>query len=578
MAAIELDPTWITDKQDSPGNSDYVGGGFYSSPAIPHQYLYFIREGNNRFFEQNREIYDPHYESPDSNNFIIKGMINFLIPEMAGYKGTLAELNKSALKEAEFNAIKAAATKSNLLAQFALAGYAASEDIQNGIPQQVSVATQTALLVGATVLTVSTAGFGLPVALSIGLIASLAIEAFSVQSILNKYFSDILGPPLPTPEDSGEAPAGLTGYQFYQAIMEIIENPAEYPDAEEMIFDVLKEISDTVVNNEIDGRQDLELTGVTPSVINLSDIDINAAGQKEFDAGDSTGAFLFKTDEGGSKIIGGGGINWFLIENSWVNDYLSRNIIIGGSGVNVLDFSVSDNPVHIMLSGNDYKNEKISELMKLYGPRFLTEDMAMTLRNGEFQELGAPYAAPWGDYKNIDVIIGSQWDDVLVGDWIGGNTISGGYGNDHIVVHGGSNTIKFYDSDFSLPGEELIAKTIHGFTLAEEAEYFNGMNYTPSLGFYYRLEHDTLDFSSMDADLTTEGNQSFNWIGFNDFSGAAGELRLALDWFNDESYYIQGDRDGDGVADFVVAYEIYYTNPYVRMPWSPWIGAEEILL
>ncbi|WP_437880102.1 hypothetical protein [Pseudomonas sp. LRF_L74] len=578
MAAIELDPTWVTDRQDTTGSSDYVGGGFYSSPAAPHQYLYFIREGNNRFFEQNRAIYDPHYESPDSSNFIIKGMMGFLIPEMAGYKGTLAELNKSILTEAEFNSIKAAATKSNLLAQFALAGYSANEDIQNGVPHQVAIATQTALLVGATLLTVSTAGFGLPVALAVGLMASLAIEAFGAQSFLNEYFAGILGLPLPSPDESNENQPGLTGYQFHQAIMKIIENPAEYPDAEKMISDALKEISNIIIGNEVDGHQVSELTESTPSIINLSEIEVNDGGQKVFDASDSSGAFLFVTDESGGKIIGGNGTNWFLIKDTWAMDFLSRNQIIGGSGVNILDFSNTDYEVHMMLSGNDYKNEKISELMSLYGPHFLDEDMAMTLRNGQFPWLGTEYASLYDEYKNIDIIIGSPWNDVLVGDWIGGNTISGGYGNDHIVVHGGSNVIKFYDSDFSLPGEELITKTVHGLTLAQEAEYFNGMNYTPSLGYYYRLEHDTLDFSAMDADLTTDDKQNFNWIGYSEFSGTAGELRLTFDLYSPQPHYIEGDRDGDGVADFVVAYEIYYTNPYVRMPWSPLIDAEEILL
>ncbi|KIP97950.1 MULTISPECIES: hypothetical protein [Pseudomonas] len=205
--------------------------------------------------------------------------------------------------------------------------------------------------------------------------------------------------------------------------------------------------------------------------------------------------------------------------------------------------------------------------------------MAMSLRGAEFQWLDTPFSLfDSGEYRNIDLVIGSSYNDILVGDWLGGNTLTGGYGNDIFVVHGGSNVIKFYDTDFSSPGEDLVKKSVHGLTLQMEAVYFNSMNYAPDFGTYFRLDADKLDFSAMDANLSVEGNQAFEFIFFNEFTGKAGELRLDTDWAADPSFTLQGDRTGDGIADFEVEYEIYFTNPFVRTLWSPFITEENLIL
>lgn len=205
--------------------------------------------------------------------------------------------------------------------------------------------------------------------------------------------------------------------------------------------------------------------------------------------------------------------------------------------------------------------------------------MARSLRGAEFQWLGTPFSpADSGEYRNIDLVIGSSYGDILVGDWLGGNMLTGGYGNDIFVVHGGSNIIKFYDTDFSKPGEELVKKFVHGLTLQREADYFNSITYAPSLGTYFRLDADKLDFSAMDANLNMEGHQAFEFIFAHDFSGKAGELRLNTDWAENPSFTLQGDRTGDGIADFEVEYEIYYTNPFVRTLWSPFITADNLIL
>jgi Ca2+-binding RTX toxin-like protein len=60
---------------------------------------------------------------------------------------------------------------------------------------------------------------------------------------------------------------------------------------------------------------------------------------------------------------------------------------------------------------------------------------------------------------------------------------------------------------------------------------------------------DKVDLSRMDADTNSAGNQAFSWIGSNAFSGSAGQLRA---YQNGASWFVEGDTNGDGVADLVI--------------------------
>lgn len=86
-----------------------------------------------------------------------------------------------------------------------------------------------------------------------------------------------------------------------------------------------------------------------------------------------------------------------------------------------------------------------------------------------------------GEYRNIDYLIGSDYDDILVGDVLGGMTFTGRGGDDTFVVHGGGNRIVFNDGDFVDPDSgEITTKYIHGLTTAREARDFNLKNYQPA--------------------------------------------------------------------------------------------------
>ena len=64
---------------------------------------------------------------------------------------------------------------------------------------------------------------------------------------------------------------------------------------------------------------------------------------------------------------------------------------------------------------------------------------------------------------------------------------------------------------------------------------------------------DRIDLAKIDANTLVGGDQAFTWIGSNAFSGSgaasAGQLRA---YENNGSWFVEGDTNGDGVADLVI--------------------------
>ena len=104
-----------------------------------------------------------------------------------------------------------------------------------------------------------------------------------------------------------------------------------------------------------------------------------------------------------------------------------------------------------------------------------------------------------------DKINGGGGDDVL----------HGGGGADILTGGAGSDTFRFYRTEESKLG---AVYTITDFT--------SGI--------------DIIDLSRIDADITLDGNQAFNW-----YSKGAGAL-----WY--EGGHVLGDTNGNGIADFAI--------------------------
>jgi Ca2+-binding RTX toxin-like protein len=69
---------------------------------------------------------------------------------------------------------------------------------------------------------------------------------------------------------------------------------------------------------------------------------------------------------------------------------------------------------------------------------------------------------------------------------------------------------------------------------------------------------DKIDVSRIDSNSRAAGDQAFSWIGSDAFSGSAGQLRA---YEQNGTWFVEGDTDGDSVADLVIALTLQGPNP-----------------
>ena len=133
--------------------------------------------------------------------------------------------------------------------------------------------------------------------------------------------------------------------------------------------------------------------------------------------------------------------------------------------------------------------------------------------------------------KANDVLKGGGQADLIHGN-LGADTMTGG---------GGADTFR-YDS------------TAESNSVTMDAI----LDFTPGT--------DKFDLTRVDANALVEGNQAFTWIGLAAFSGSAGQLRA---YQSGTTWFLEGDANGDGSADLVVALTLQGPNP---------LGAGDFLL
>jgi Ca2+-binding RTX toxin-like protein len=125
--------------------------------------------------------------------------------------------------------------------------------------------------------------------------------------------------------------------------------------------------------------------------------------------------------------------------------------------------------------------------------------------------------------KSADTLKGGAQADYLHGN-LGADTLSGG---------GGADLFR-YDN---------VAES-------NSASMDHILDFTPGT--------DRIELSRIDANTLVGGDQAFSWIGSSVFSGVAGQLRA---FESGGSWFVEGDTNGDGVADLVIQLTLQGPTP-----------------
>lgn len=216
---------------------------------------------------------------------------------------------------------------------------------------------------------------------------------------------------------------------------------------------------------------------------------------------------------------------------------IGNDTLDGGSGIDKL-YGGLGNDIYIVSDTTDYALENAGE-----GTDTVQSSVSLTLRayvenltltgvvgiNGTGNELanvikGNESANTLRGAAGNDKLYGQGGADVLDGgegrDWL-----EGGAARDRFTGGAEADSFVFRDGDFaSAVGSG--ADQIHDFSF---------------------VEGDRIRLDLVDADVGTAGNQTFSFLGTDAFTGAAGQLRYQQIAGHT---YVQGDTDGDGVAEF----------------------------
>lgn len=168
-----------------------------------------------------------------------------------------------------------------------------------------------------------------------------------------------------------------------------------------------------------------------------------------------------------------------------------------------------------------------------------------------------------------DGLFGGDGIDRLFGE-AGSDNIDGGAGNDLLYggtdadrMHGaaGNDTIYGEAGDDVLLGDAGTDQLFGGlgadiFEFTSVADSSTSASTADRIRDFSQAQGDRIDLRQIDADGALGGNDAFSFIGTAAFGNVAGQLRAVVTSGNT---FIQGDVNGDGVADFVIRVDGVHT-------------------
>jgi len=161
------------------------------------------------------------------------------------------------------------------------------------------------------------------------------------------------------------------------------------------------------------------------------------------------------------------------------------------------------------------------------------------------------YRPDFGSNGKVFILQGGDGDDTLSGGR-GTFVLDGGTGKDRVTGGGKDDTLfggKGADVLTGSQGADILSGGSGQDQFLFKSIADSAMSKSDTISDFSQAQGDLIDLSRMDADTTLIGNQAFQ-LGGDVFTLSAGELIQ----FSDGSGHslLQGDVDGDGLADFEI--------------------------
>ena len=298
-------------------------------------------------------------------------------------------------------------------------------------------------------------------------------------------------------------------------------------------------------------------------IVDDTDINIVELSGEGVDTVQSTVSFRLGANVESLFLLGGADINGFgNTQSNGLVGNIGDNLLQGGNGADILNGMEGDDILRGNRGGDQFQFSEGNDTFN----GGLGIDVVDYSSAGEavFVDLAAKTASfsdKTDSLQGIEEVVGTSDDDVLNGNGqansltgsAGEDTINGRNGNDMLLGGGSSDTINGGNgADFieGAGGADIL-------TGGGGSDVFNFKSFAHSGAggglrdqiTDFQRGADLIDLATIDADITTVGNQVFAFIGSSAFSGAAGELRFVN---QGSQTRILGDVDGDSNADLEV--------------------------
>ncbi|WP_439616560.1 calcium-binding protein [Shinella sp.] len=283
--------------------------------------------------------------------------------------------------------------------------------------------------------------------------------------------------------------------------------------------------NDTIILNRTDdfgGRNQVDAGAGNDSVVNMKEdgsVILLGAGNDTY-VGTGFGSFvneradIVKAGAGNDKIavstfkssyFGDGGNDRFFSVGE-------QNTFHGGSGVDSISYLPRDDDN--VVGGSGVGIDLGNGLAQTGSNRF---ERLISIENAEGTNAG-------------DILFGSSVSNLLKG--LGGDDQIAGRGGNDVLTGGRGMDLLQGDSGADRFDFNGVFESAVGARRDVILDFTGG-------------EGDKIDLRDIDANAGRGGNQAFAFIGGNDFSGNAGELRV-------QGGVVSGDVNGDGQADFEI--------------------------